>query len=402
MFFDWLDIEQDFGKQLPLLADVAYQRIHVETGEGSELCQAPFNHRGSFCDVVRVKIRGSVLRMSGNPSRWGRLDNLFGLPTVDACVAVFNGICRDLGLPEFTKCTKKLYLQATDSVGDGNDAVLTVPVAGLPDDAIQPVLSAASRGFAHTVVSDGAIIKELHITANMAVGQGNEADYLSGLSTQRYRNSVPNLHTNGKTVDWKSIQGNVNLIYPCVYDKAHELELHSATKIKNAFGEQSEQYQHISRVIQYCRSVGIVRFEQKIKSRYLQREGLSFWGLSDLSKLNALHDEFINLDKRLQVTAMDFETISERLVSCGVVDTTRAANTTAMYAIQWMHGQTFDFDKSQVKTHRARLRRIGIDIAQRCNISRFSPVFVREAREVRPVPAVAPSWYQMPNHLRVA
>ena len=29
MFFDWLTIEQDFGVQLPLLGDVAYQRIHV-------------------------------------------------------------------------------------------------------------------------------------------------------------------------------------------------------------------------------------------------------------------------------------------------------------------------------------------------------------------------------------
>lgn len=53
--------------------------------------------------------------------------------------------------------------------------------------------------------------------------------------------------------------------------------------------------------------------------------------------------------------------------------------------------------------YRARLRRIGIDIAQPCNISRFSPVFVREAREINPVPAQIPAWYEMPrNYLRVA
>ncbi|MFQ1018192.1 phage/plasmid replication protein [Gilliamella sp. BG7] len=62
---------------------------------------------------------------------------------------------------------------------------------------------------------------------------------------------------------------------------------------------------------------------------------------------------------------MDFETVAEQLIRCGVVDTTRSANTTAMYALQWMHGQTFDFRKSQVQIHRARLRKIGIDIAQR-------------------------------------
>lgn len=33
MFFDWLTIEQDFGFQLPILSDVAYQRIHLESGE---------------------------------------------------------------------------------------------------------------------------------------------------------------------------------------------------------------------------------------------------------------------------------------------------------------------------------------------------------------------------------
>lgn len=372
MFFDWLTIEQDHGDvPLPFLSDVAYQRIHVDTGEGSSLSQPPFQHKGSFCDSVIIKIRGSVVRMSGNPSRWGRFDNLFGLPTVDACVSVFNAICCELSLPEFTKCT-----------------------------TLQPRQAAENERTAW--VADGALIREIHITDNVSVGQDNVTDYIAGLSTQRYRNSVPNLHTNGRTVDWKSVQGNVSLIYPCVYDKAHELELHTLPKIKSALGEQSEQFQHVQKIIDYCRTAGIVRFEQKLKSRYLQKEGLIYWGLSDYSTLNALNSEFLNLDKKLQVTAMDYETISERLVSTGVVDTTRAANTTAMYAIQWMHGHTFDFNKSQVKTHRARLRKIGIDIAQRCNISRFSPVFVRASREVRPVLAVAPSWYQMPNHLRVA
>ena len=92
MFFDWLSIEQDFGYQLPIISDVAYQRIHLESGEASALSQPTFQHRGSFCDVVSISIRGSVLKMTGNPSRWGRLDNLFGLPTVDACVMVFKAL----------------------------------------------------------------------------------------------------------------------------------------------------------------------------------------------------------------------------------------------------------------------------------------------------------------------
>ncbi|WP_255489785.1 hypothetical protein [Citrobacter sp. 172116965] len=141
MFFDWLSIEQDFGFQLPILSDVAYQRIHLESGEASALSQPTFQHRGSFCDVVSISIRGSVLKMTGNPSRWGRLDNLFGLPTVDACVMVFNKILLDLKLPVFTKCTRLMPGQSKETEKSH-------------------------------MVTDGALIKELHITLINLLAKG--------------------------------------------------------------------------------------------------------------------------------------------------------------------------------------------------------------------------------------
>ncbi|EQB6757132.1 phage/plasmid replication domain-containing protein, partial [Escherichia coli] len=252
------------------------------------------------------------------------------------------------------------------------------------------------------LITDGALIKELHITSNKSVGKGNEDDYISGLSTQPYRNSVPRLHSNGKSVDWLSKKGNVNLIYPTVYNKAHEIELHSLAKIKNKFSEGSKEFNYIIDIINYCKDNGIVRFEQKLKSRFLQKQSLCYWGLSDYSLLNKLHSEFLDLDEKLSVNAMDFETISEHLISRGVVDTIRAANTTAMYAIQWFHGHSFDLNKRQVKQHRARLRMIGIDIAQKCNVSKFSPVVVKQTREIKVTDCVIPSWYLKPSHLRVA
>lgn len=371
MFYDWLTIEQDHGYQLPILSDVAYQRIHIETGEGSSLSQAPFQHRGSFCDAVLISIRGSVLRVSGNPSRWGRIDNLFGLCSFDACVAVYNGILSDLGLPLFTRNTRLVATQAPD-------------------------------GKRATLVGDGATIRELHITTNRAVGQGNVDAYIAGLSTLRYRHSIPRLHSNGKSCDWLSKTGKAHLIYPTVYNKAHEMSLHAAPKILRSFGEQSDEYRYIQQLINYCEQSGVVRFEQKLKSRYLQRYNLMHWGLSDYSALSQLQTDFINIDRKLQVTAMDFETISQQLLSNGIVETTRAANTTAMYAIQWYHGHVFDFSKSQVQTHRARLRKIGIDIASVCNVSKFSPVKVVATREVTPRDCIMPDWYRRPNHLRAA
>ncbi|MCO6539410.1 MAG: hypothetical protein J6569_04655 [Gilliamella sp.] len=370
MFFDWLSLEQDFGYQLPIIGDVAYQRIFLETGEASSLSQPAYKHSGSFCDSVLIKISGSVLKMSGNPSRWGRIENLFGLRTVDNCVDVYNKILTELNLPVFTKCTQLMFR--------------------------------SPKGSKIETFSDGAIIKELHITSNRMVGKGNENDYLAGLSTLNYRYSVPRLHSNGQSVDWLSKNGNAHLIYPTVYNKSHELELHSITKIKNKFGENSKEFKYLNEVIEYCKNNGVVRFEQKLKSRFLKRENLHYWGLSDYTRLNNLHNEFLDLDKKLSVNAMDFETISEQLIRCGVVDTTRSANTTAMYAIQWMHGQTFDFNKKAVQTHRARLRKIGIDIAQRCNLAKFSPVTVREIRKVEVSDCQIPNWYQMPQIFRLA
>lgn len=373
MFFDWLKIEQDFGYQLPLIGDFGYVGIHIDTGEQQEGIRIPaFKHEGSFCDSVLIKINGSILTMSGNPSRWGRIENLFGLPTVEACVNCFNSILRNLNLPEFTKCTRIFYGQSED-------------------------------GSKVKKFSDGAIIKELHITENRAVGRGNVEHYISGLSTLNYRNSIARLHTNGETVDWLSKQGNANLIYPSVYNKAYELELHSLVKIKNKFGEQSQEYKKLLKVIDFCKEQGVARFEQKLKSRYLQKENLNFYGLSDYSKLKKLNDEFINIDEKLKVTAMDFETISETLLNAGIVDTVRSANTTAMYALQWSHGQVFDLSKRQVKEHRSRLRKIGIDIARKCDLSKFSPVKVVSTREITVSNLIVPNWYKLPNyHLKLA
>lgn len=370
MFFDWLSIEQDFGFQLPIIGDIAYQRIFIETGEASSLSQPAYCHRGSFCDSVLIKISGSTLRFSGNPSRWGRIENLFGLSSIDNCVDVYNKILAELNLPQFTKCTK--------------------------------IFNRTPIGSKIETFSDGAIIRELHITTNRSVGEGNVNDYLAGLSTLNYRYSVPRLHSNGQSVDWLSKNGNAYLIYPTAYNKSHELELHSVTKIKNKFGENSDEFEYLSHVIDYCRKNGVVRFEQKLKSRFLTRENLHYWGLSDYTKLNDLQNEFLDLDKKLTVNSMDYETISERLLRHGVVETVRQANITAMYALQWMHGQTFDFKKRSIQTHRARLRKIGIDIAQRCNLAKFSPVVVREVREVSVIDCPIPDWYKMPQIFKLA
>ncbi|EMQ9995328.1 hypothetical protein N1H82_006593 [Pseudomonas aeruginosa] len=50
------------------------------------------------------------------------------------------------------------------------------------------------------------------------------------------------------------------------------------------------------------------------------------------------------------------------LLAKGVVSNSYAASTTAGHAALWMEGSPIDFTKSSSKIHRARLRKIGIDI----------------------------------------
>lgn len=383
MFYDWLTIFQDHDQTLPFLGDTVEVIYDTQTKSALRERQPAFVHKGSFSTSIIVRISGTRVTMKGNPSRVGRIDNLFGFSTVDQCVDVYNKIIEEINatlpdheknrIPPFTKCTSTYFLSGKDG-----------------DKALE--------------VSNGATIQELHITSNKAVGKNNETDYLkAAISTQRYRNSIPRLHSNGTTVDWLSPKGNASLIYASVYIKAHEIALHSLGKIKKLHGSDSEEFFYLSKVHDFCRDAGVVRFEQKLKSRFLRRNRLQFWGLSDYSILNNLHSEFLNIDKTVQVNAMTYQAIAEVLKEEGICKSTQAANSTANYFFMWLHGQRFDLKKSQVKIHRARLRKINIDIAESCDIDKHSPVRIKEVREVEVSILSVPDWYQKPvlNHLKL-
>lgn len=371
LFIDWLDVYQDHSGEIAP-REGAFFEIDAITGEYRRLKQPPIKHPGSYSTSIQVVVSGSRVRVSGNPSKYNRVDNLFGHTSIDSAMAVFNQVLLTLNYPPFTKCSKVMHKQAPD----GHRAI--------------------SYG-------DGATFQRIDITENRSVGEGNTLSYLKAVSSQSFRRSVPQLYTNGRTVDWKSQKGNARMIYPTIYDKAHEIDLHQLPKIKKSLGVESPEYLYLKSVRDYCSANGVVRFEQKLKSEFLRKNNLAFWGLFKESDLDTIHQEFLAIDEKLQVTAMTFENISERLIRLGIVESTKAANTTAMYAIQWMTGMEFDQGKSQVKIHRSRLRQIGIDIARPCDLSRHSPVYIRKSQEITVTSLPVPDWYQLPNpsHLKL-
>ena len=296
---------------------------------------------------------------------------MFGIETLDGCFRVINALLADLGYPPMTKCTTVRRLQ--------NQSVL----------------------------ADGVVIQRLDLTSNFYVGQGNERAYLRGISSQRYRNSIGYLYPDGCTCVWTPTGGEKagRLVYPGNYAKAAELDAHLLPKIKRTFGDDSEEYAYVKQLRDWCASVGMVRSEIKLKSELLKRERLAYWGLFDERKLVEIHDDFLKVGDKMTLDAFDTVSITQHLIEEGVCKSVQAAGRTAGYAYEWMHGATFDFDKSAVQQHRARLRRIGIDIKIPFDSTRCGVVFIKNVREVeRTYEQPIPAFYrhaQVPSHLRL-
>lgn len=73
----------------------------------------------------------------------------------------------------------------------------------------------------------------------------------------------------------------------------------------------------------------------------------------------------------MQIAFLD---VQKLLISKGIVNSIAAANATSIYLIQWAEGFTFDTSKSSFAVHRARLRKIGLDIAKPCTLKASLPL----------------------------
>ncbi|WP_206759205.1 phage/plasmid replication domain-containing protein, partial [Pseudomonas sp. CFBP 13711] len=321
--------------------------------------------------TFRIHVCGRRITVDGNPSRLNRLDNVFGIPDLDGCMRVINSLLAEYDLPPMTKCKTIQRMQ------DGG------------------------------ISADGAVFQRLDLTSNFYVGQGNERAYLRGISSQRYRNSIAYLYPDGNTCVWTPKGGEKagRLVYPGNYAKAAELDAHLLPRVKRTFGEDSEELGYVTALRDWCRSVGMVRSEIKCRAEFLKREGLHLWGLFDESKLAEIHRGFLMIGEKCEINNFDVLTVKDELLAKNIVSSTKAAMTTAGYVALWQCGQTFDFEKSAVKKHRALLRQLDIDIKIPFDATRHGVVFIRNVREVeRRFEAPVPSFYRhavIPRHLQL-
>ncbi|MGH8601241.1 MAG: phage/plasmid replication domain-containing protein [Gammaproteobacteria bacterium] len=374
MFYDYLTVEQVFPHALPSISDTGICYYDRRTGETLRDTAPGWKHEGSYSTLIKIRVDGCKLRVEGNPSAVNRLDNLHGFQTLDECFAVYNRILREYPINEYGFARLPTFTKGTHMA--------------------QRQVQGAKGKWDEQLVGDGARIRRVDLTTNRTVGKGNDRPYIRALSTQRFGYKNGHLFEDGWTVDWTARDH-----YEKAYGKAFAIRKFLFPKCKKNFGEDSPEFRYLQALANYCDEQGVVRMEQELKSEYLTREGLDWWGLFDESRFSEIHKRFLAIDDKLEATAMDYRTIADQLIAKGIVTSRQAANATANVAMEWMHcpGVQFDFKKSQMKTYRARLNRIGINIAMPHDITRHTAVLVRRVEEIVTCDdLVLPSWYRHP------
>ncbi|MGL4714003.1 MAG: hypothetical protein ACRCWP_16050 [Shewanella sp.] len=148
-------MQQDYPEgNLPLVGRHVIERFELETGEHLPPSVNQKILEGSYSTKLTIRCDGQRVRVEGNPSRWQRMDNLFGLQMLDECVAIFNHVLAQYGLPPFTKNTQISYRQTPD-------------------------------GKTTQLVGNGAEITAIDWTVNHQVGKGKEASFIRGMSSMQ-------------------------------------------------------------------------------------------------------------------------------------------------------------------------------------------------------------------------
>jgi len=343
---DWLTVHQHH-ETAPLLGETLLLFCDLDSGEIRSQSVKGLQHRGSHDSSLQVRCDGRRVEVSGNPSKWGRFDNLYGHSSLADCLAVFNSVLAQLGLPAFCE-EERAYVspfqfQRSDSVLPAGPVITRVDLCRN--------WSSGSAGAARSVVA-----------ALSSVVRGGKCAWLS---------------PDGNTAAWGV---GSRYAYTKYYPKGPELRKHPGADPEYA-----------TKLADWCDSVGIVRQEVSLKSMLLKRHGLDRPGKWTMDTMRELLDQY-SPHRDAGAGRCDFSEVQSHLVASGLPVSRARAAQTALYA--YLAGRRFvvgeNISKSAFYRLRADLRVCGVDIAAPLNVSTL-PVRIRE---LELSPAVAPSWYR--------
>lgn len=294
--------------------------------------QKSITHEGSYETAIQIRCDGYRVELSGNVSRFGRRDNLFGL-SVPACVEKASEIVQALGYPAFSD-NEDLHPMAH------NDTYQRSPTV--------------------------AHITRVDLTQNLAAGSRDKAlRYIHSMTgqatmTRGKGNNKPKGYGNGVT--WN--EGSRRW-YSKLYYKADELGKYASDKVKKL-----------------CEDNGIVRYEVSLKSRELADLGLNRllpWYRRKEGKEMAqvIYGKFSEVLRRSSVSTLELSDIPGKL---------------GLVAKDYMNGGNphGTAPASTARRWRSQLLGYGIDIAVPLDVTRLATrVVVIELQ-----PLAVPDWYE--------
>lgn len=334
-FVDWLTMRQSHEFELPLINAGVVCGIDTH-GEIEWQTQRASKIEGSFETSVQIRCDGHTVMFSGNVSRFGRTNNLFGFSFSD-CLRRINNVLARFGLPPFSMGKKFYRLHKSSVTG-----------------SVTP--SAAWTG---------ATISRIDLTANYETGSlSNARAYLEWLATQQGNARLKvGTRVDGETVDWG--RGS-RRIYSKIYIKSPELRKHDGP----------------TDLIEHCENVGLVRFEVTAKATQLIAMGCNYLGGFDMHKITELFNERAAVLTRATHTHDDLESLPNQF---------------RRTARDYLAGDDLGkrLSVSTFRRHRLALLPYGMDISVARNVVNFLP----RIRVIELKTASIPQWYQLDERL---
>lgn len=402
MFCDWLNLWQQHDESLPDLLGgrvvslngrvsfggaICIDKVTGESGEGLavfgddlevEYSTAKFHqHRGSFETNLHVRCVGGRVQVSGNPSAFARLDNVFGLD-LDDCVEVYNQVLEQLGLPLFTQGeVVKQWLQNEERL---------------------------------SVTYTGAHITKVDLTQNYSVGAGNVRAFNQWVASQKVYRNAPGDDRLAEFARWdfSTVYASESKYWLGLkfYDKSQAIQdvtlpqyvkrLRAARKdgrlsVRDVERLVKEATDYLELLAGWCAEVGMVRGEVSFRSRWFaQHEGAGFWkpGETQSELLEAAGEEVGKVFGRAVVHQEDAET--------------SLSNSELGLLARWRKGEPLKeaMPASSFYRHRSSImKKTGLDIAAR-PLATAAPAARPVYFQARPLScSSAPVWYRAPQRV---
>lgn len=339
---DWITISQkhhDIGE----IPNFSNGRVLSLTSDGQVdwLVDKSAKHEGSFDTRLLIRAIGNEVNVSGNVGAWSRPDNVFGY-TFQQTLVKLNQIMLDLGLPEFSKGYP--YIKANKT-----------------HDRFKKVWT-------------GASISRLDLTMNYQTGSLSNADeylfYLGGIRATRMKTSVMG---NQDTLETIAHGQNSKYRSAIIYNKGREFRKHKKQHL-------SDSNSYHSKLLEYLENNGIIRFELRLKQRYLTQNRLRYLGEIEVSDLEQVFNE-----------------AAGTIITSANIDRQHdLSNPAYLSYVRWQSGKMIQKNRTYYRHRREILDVMGIDIANPPQ-SRVLQ-FPLKARVINIIPALTPpSDYYLPQ-----